>query len=66
MGNVIANHAAFGVYQHFSGQELSTRAGVKLNAQTPVEFTVSRDVIKLYRAQNKETGNSHPELSKAS
>lgn len=65
-GNVIANHAAFGVYQHFSGQELSTRAGVKLNAQTPVEFTVSRDVIKLYRAQNKETGNRHPELAKAS
>ena len=63
---VVTNHAAFGVYQHFSGQELSTRAGVSLTTQTPVEFMVSRDVINLYRAQNKETGNRHTELAKAS
>lgn len=64
--NVIAQHAAFGVYQHFAGQELSTRVGVKFTAQTPVEFKVSREVIQLFRAQNRETGNRHPELDKAS
>jgi putative transposase len=64
--NVISQHAAFGVYQHFTGQELSTRAGVKLNAQTPVEFKVRPEVIALYRAQSRETGNRHPELAKAS
>ena len=63
---VIAKHAAFGVYQHFAGQELSTRAGVKLSTQTPVEFKVRPDVINLYRAQNGETGNRQPELAKAS
>jgi putative transposase len=64
--NVIAQHAAFGVYQHFAGQELSTRAGSDLSTQTPVEFKVSPDVISLYRAQSRETGNRHPELAKAS
>ena len=59
---VIAKHAAFGVYQHFmSGQGLSTTDG-NIPSKKPVEFKISRDVIKSYHAQNREAGNPHLNL----